>query len=124
MTPRVPATPAALLFTQQELGGPIVENESIVAIPAAASEVFLNGNGDRVGLVLINVGSFVIYVGVTPGNLNLGQGIPLPSGGGAMTLTVRDDFTLPSRAWYAYSPNNSSLYVLELIRFKQIEAVG
>lgn len=111
-----PSIGAALQFTQEELGGPCTENESY-PVCQTTSTVIAQGNGDRVGLIVMNLGS-------NPINLSL-QGIPSATGGillagngGVLGMTVRDDFTLPARQWNAIATGGTSqMYVLEIIRY-------
>lgn len=110
------STSAALLFTEQELGGPCVENESYPVISNSAS-VIAQGNGDRVGLLIMNLSVNNINVS-TQGNVTANSGILLPAAGGYLSINVRDDFTLPSREWSGIGTGLScQLYVLEIIRF-------
>lgn len=107
---------AALLFTEQELGGPCVENESYPVAQTTPS-VCVMGNGDRVGLTIINLGSNQVNIGIL-GLVSSASGILLLPGGGSVSMTVRDDFTLPTRGWNMVSQGGTSqLYVLEIIRF-------
>lgn len=117
------STSAALLFTEQELGGPCLEQESIVTVTTQIAQA-INGNGDRVGLLMINLGTNQINIGLTSA-LSSTQGILLPAAGGFFSMTVRDDFTLPSRAWFALAQiGSSTLYVLEVIRFTSNQVGG
>lgn len=110
------APSAALLFTQEELGGPCVENESYPVASGNVSSVIM-GNGDRVGMVIINLGSNPVYISLNS-TVSTTQGILLAANGGLITMTVRDDFTLCSRQfWAVTSANTSQLYVLEIARF-------
>lgn len=116
MTPQY-ATSAALLFTEQELGGPCVENESQVNVAATVTQLCL-GAGDRVGLVFINIGTQDVYIALSASVASF-NGIFLSANGGSVSLTVRDDFTLTSRAWYAVANGGmGSVYVLEVVRFR------
>jgi hypothetical protein len=107
---------AALQWAEQDLGGPLVENESNIATSVVAS-VAIQGNGDRVGLVFVNNGSSDLLIGLQP-NISATVGIRLVANGGAISMNVRDDFTLPSRQWYVIAVSGTpQLYVLELSRF-------
>lgn len=112
--------PAALLFTEQELGGPCYEQDGVVNVGTAIA-ASIQGNGERVGILMINQSPFDMYVSLTSA-VSTSQGILLGANGGLLSFTVRDDFTLPTRQWFAVCPgaNGQSLYVLEIIRYKQI----
>jgi hypothetical protein len=117
-TPFVYATSAALLFTEQELGGPCTEVESDVAVLQSTLTSICLGNGDRVGLVLMNVANNDAYISTNPLTTQP-NGILISANGGAITLTVRDDFTLPARQWFAFAPAGlTQVHVLEIVRFK------
>ena len=116
MTPNTKvAIGAARQYTQDQLGGPCVENESAPTSTATVS-VAVDGNGDRVGLLIVNLGSNVVYIGLSSA-VSATNGIELAGSGGLASFDVRDDFTLPSRRWWCISPTGSSqLYVLEINR--------
>lgn len=112
------STSAAQRFTEQELGGPCTEVESYVTVSVGGT-IVAKGNGDRVGLFIMNISSDAAYIGLL-GSPNLNQGLYLAPNGGSLSLTVRDDFTLPTRQWAATpSANSPILYVLEIVRFTQ-----
>ena len=108
---------AAMQFTEKELGGPVVETENVVAVDSTPVRL-VAGNGDRVGLVVINLGAANAYVALSSVPSS-SLGLLLGSTGGNMALTVRDDFTLTSREWWAVVPAGGpcNLYVLEYSRF-------
>lgn len=118
MTPTY-STSAALLFTEQELGGPCLEQDSQVAVTTTPS-IILQGNGDRVGLLMINLGVNNVFISLDS-SVASNNGIQLASGGGLISMNVRDDFTLPSRAWYGLAITGAVfMYVLEIIRYKSL----
>lgn len=117
MTPELLSTSAALRFTEEELGGPCTEIETTF-LNFSANTVIAQGNGDRVGLIIMNIGNTVANVGLL-GAPNANNSLQLQAGGSIISLNVRDDFTLPSRQWSASgSLGPVTLYVLEIIRFK------
>jgi hypothetical protein len=107
---------AAIEYTEKLLGGPVVENESYVSIGTSLT-VAIDGAGDRVGLVIVNQAITDVYIGTRP-DISATQCIRLTGNGGSITLNVHDDFTLPTRRWYAISATGTViLYVLEILRF-------
>lgn len=111
------ATPAALAFTEAELGGPCYEVESSPATAAVVAQIVPN-NGDRVGLLIVNISGNSTVIGVTSA-VGQSKGIPLAAGGGFFSCNVRDDFTLPAREWLSFgNAVASNLYVLEIIRYR------
>lgn len=111
------AKPAALEFTEQELGGPCYEQDSQVAYNNSTTTVLVGNNGDRVGLLIFNQSAGDITVGLL-GSLTFGNGIILPANGGSLTLNVRDDFTLAARQWFVCSNTGGLVTVLEIIRYR------
>lgn len=103
-------------YTEKVLGGPVVENESFVALTTFPSQI-IGGNPDRVGLVISNFGNSDLRLAPTSAGVVLG-GITVPANGGSVSINIRDDFTLPSRTWFgAGATANTNLYVLEYVRF-------
>lgn len=120
-TPQGFSTSAALLFTEQELGGPCTEIESLIVVPTTPGIVLAGGNGDRVGLIIMNLGGNDIFLSLQ-GVASSSNGMRITNTGGSVSLTVRDDFTLTSRQWSACTSGSTSLvYVLEIIRFRSME---
>lgn len=69
---------------------------------------------------MINLGANDINVGLNSG-VSSSQGILLTAQGGLISMTVRDDFTLPSREWFGRAIDApSQVYVLEIVRFTNI----
>jgi hypothetical protein len=114
---------AALTWTQGEYGYLIQEVETfptlgLVTAPAAN---VVGNNGDRLALVIVNVSVNDIYVSIAP-SVNIGFGIKLLASGGSLTMNVRQDLTLPSRAWFGISAGltTATIYVLELIGWRKL----
>lgn len=106
---------AARAYAESNLGGPCDEVESYPIAIATVTAV-CQGNGDRVGLMIMNVGPNPIFLGLLP-SVSAAGGLSLAALGGVMILNVVDDFTLPTRTWYAIAPTgNSALYVLQIVR--------
>ncbi len=108
---------AALRITEEISGGLIEENETLVVTGTVQVEAVPN-DPDAVSLLMINTGSnpVMISLGTRPSSVN---GISLLPFGGLISLTIKDDFLLPSRAWFCISPAGASyLYVLRLRVYK------
>lgn len=109
------ATGAARQYTEDQLGGPCNEAESFPTATTAITTL-VHGNGDRVGLIFMNLGANPVNVGLTSA-AGPNNGILLSANGGVLGMSVRDDFTLPSREWFVLATGgNSQMYVLELVR--------
>lgn len=111
----VRTTGAARWWTENQFGGPTRENETNPNIQTTATIVVKN-NPDRVGLIIVNLGANDVYIALNNG-VSSTNGIKLPASGGNVTMTVRDDFTLPAREWDGIGNGGASLvYVLEEIQ--------
>lgn len=107
---------AAMQYAQDQLGGPLVENETNPASSATPS-VAIDGNGERVALIMVNNGANDIFVAVSAA-VGASFGVRLGANGGNVTMNVRDDWTLPTRRWWMVSPSGASnLYIVELYRY-------
>lgn len=112
--PPVRTTGAARHYAEQEIGGPTREQESFPTVQTTVG-VFLNNNGDRVGLTVFNNSTNPVWIGVSS-NVAINVGINLPAGGGGVSLTLRDDWTLIGHEWYAIASTAPvQIYVLETI---------
>lgn len=115
---------AALNFVQVYLGYLINEVESFPTLNTGnPTAPFLAGNADRVGLLFCNFGNNLVQLSTNPSVLTSG-GILLNSNGGIISMNVRDDFTLPARAWWGAATSVAqAIYVLELIAAAPLPAV-
>jgi hypothetical protein len=114
---RVFSVGAARAWAEKEYGGPLAEIESTPTVQNAAT-LIAGGNGDRVGLIIMNIGTQNIFVGLRASFVVLQAGILLPANAGVLAMNVRDDGTLPSREWWASSilGGPSAVQILELVR--------
>jgi hypothetical protein len=111
----VVAVGAARAYAEKIFGGPLTEQETNPTCGISAT-VLIDGNGDRVGLVIVNQGANNVFIstGPAPSTTN---GILLSSSGGSVTMDVTKDFTLPTRRWYGIANGGTSaMYVLEILR--------
>ena len=107
---------AAQSFIEGELGGPTSEEESEV-VTAAAFVTLCANDPEAVVLLLINLGSNAVYIGLQD-DVSETKGIYLAANGGSVSMAIRDDYTLPTRQWFAVSPSGAStVYVLRLRRY-------
>jgi hypothetical protein len=114
---------AARTYTEQQLGGPVTEIETVTAASTAAAKL-LSNSPDRVGLVIMNLGSTNVFVSLAS-NPSANLGILLAPNGGSISLTVKDDFTLCSREWYFSSASATpNVYTLEYVRVLYSGALG
>ena len=107
---------AALSYWRDLFGGVAVENENTISVSTSVLSA-INGNGDRMGLLLMNLGSANSFVAISSA-VSATFGVLLGANGGFIAMNVRDDFTLQTRQWWAVCPAGgpSTLYTLELTR--------
>lgn len=106
---------AALEYAEKLLGGPLNEVDSNPTVNTSVA-IAVQGNGDRLGLVMINSGANDIMLALDSG-VSSTNGIRLGANGGSVSMNVTQDFTLCTRAWYALSLLGASqLTVIELYR--------
>lgn len=115
---------AALQFAIATLGGPLFEQEkSLTVSNISPGTVVVDNNGDRVGLIFVNMGATdcLLTLGTdTTGTL----GIRIVASGGIAALNVRDDFTLCARRWIGTAVSApATVYVLEFIRYNKTESM-
>lgn len=114
MTPTI-AVGAARQYSAVLLGGPIHEQDSNPTCNTTAT-VLIDGDGDRVGLVIVNQGANNVFISIDS-NVGTTNGILLGSSGGSVSMDVTRDFTLPARRWWGIaSGGTSKCYVLEILR--------
>lgn len=113
---------AALTNTQQRLGYLVNQIESFPTLGTTPPTApFIGNNADRVGLIIVNVSLNPVFIGVSQATVQATNGILLNPSGGAVTMQVRDDWTLPSSAWWGEATGGSAqIYVLELIGWKAL----
>ena len=123
MTPKYSYTVgAALMWSQRQLGHLLQQNESNPTILNTATQIVPN-NADRLVLVVMNVSASNVTVALNAG-VTTTNGIIIVANTGALIVEVRDDFTLPSFAWWVISAGASSvIYVLELIASVELPGV-
>jgi len=106
---------AARTYTDGQLGGPTLDIISNPSILVTVTSVVQN-SPDRVGLIIFNTGANDIYISILA-TVSTTFGIRLPANTGAVTMNVRDDFTLPSQPWYAVASGGTSVItVVETVR--------
>jgi len=107
---------AAYTYVQNLFGGPTLETDVTVSVGTNAIELS-KGNGDKLGLVIVNLNSVDMFVAPDP-NVSSSLGIRLGANGGAVTMDVTKDFTLPSRSWWGVmvSAPSGNVFVVEYIK--------
>ena len=107
---------AAAQWLAGEYGGPVEEREALKTTGVTSVSVS-NNDPEAVQILFVNVGANTINLGLSVA-MAVSGGIILSAGGGAVSMSLRDDGTLPTREWFARSAAGaSSLYVLRIRRF-------
>lgn len=104
-------------FIAKEFGG--VAEVLATAVQMNTTVINIVGNDpDALGLTIINLGTGNVYV--APTNLvSTTNGIVLTPTGGSVSLTVRDDLTLPGYDWWGIAPSGANqLFVLRARRLR------
>jgi len=90
---------AAQSYIEGEFGGPTEELESEVNATTTATSVVGN-DPEALALTLINLGANTAWL-LFEDTVSTTRGLLLNANGGYVSLTVRDDQTLPTRRWWA-----------------------
>lgn len=114
--------PAPVIFLRDRFGGDFEESDAVTNVGVVAVQVVPN-DPESVALTLVNTGSANIYV--APNNqVSASAGIILFPGG-SVSLTVRDDATLPAREWWALAAAaGQTLYSVRLRRYVSTALAG
>lgn len=105
---------AALSIIQKQYGWILREVESVPNV-ALTPTLIAPQNGDRVGLVIANLGSSNLIIDISS-SVSINQGIQLNSSGGVVSFNLRDDMTLTAHEWWAIQATVAqNCFVLELI---------
>jgi len=98
---------------KREYGGLIQEREAEF-VTGAGFQQALQNDPDAVAVTFVNFGAFDIFLALRQ-TAPASSGVRLVPNGGSVSLTLRDDLTLPAHEWFAASPGGaSSLYSLRL----------
>lgn len=99
----------------KQFGAPVqvLQNPLVTQVETTITRLVKN-NPNRVGLTIINLGGYPIYLTPTPDPATT-KGIYLNSNGGALALNVNEDLILPSYEWYAIAATASACYVIEVV---------
>jgi hypothetical protein len=109
---------AAMQYAIGQLGGPLFEQQTDnIAIAISGSNLIVDGNGDRVSLIIFNTDNNDVFISTNP-IPGTTSGIRLNANGGFVSMNVRDDFTLPTRRWYGQAIGSPShVSAIELNRY-------
>lgn len=89
------------------------ENPEVAAVGVAATLILRNHPG-RVAFTIINLSANNIYIAPNPA-VAATLGVFVAPGGGFVSVSMDEDFTLPTREWYAIAAGaGSAIYILSL----------
>lgn len=107
---------AAAEFLRDRYKGELSEEETSATVGTGVSTV-IEGDADRLGLLLLNLSANTVYVSIN-NDVSSTNGIRLGANGGSVALNVTDDGMTQTRTWYGLATGaGSAVYVLELKRF-------
>lgn len=100
---------------EQKLGASIVEyvNREVSQIPATAG-IIAKQDAGRTSLIVVNLGATDAYIAPFP-RVSSSLGIFVAAAGGSVRITMEDDYTLPTKAWYGISSAATACLILELV---------
>jgi len=101
---------------EDELGVAVGTNENPEITQSTTSVLTLfRQNPNRVAAVVVNLSSNVMFISPS-GDASTSKGIRLGPNGGSVSLTWRDDFTLPAKEWTIVSDTGTNnLFSLEVL---------
>lgn len=88
-----------------------VENPLTGTVGAGVTRILAN-NPDRFEAIIVNYDTKLMRVGTTR-DVSATRGIPLDPSGGFAVLTADDDGEMVGWAWYIYSEDGGTIYILE-----------
>ena len=107
---------AAAEYLRTRFKGELTELEATVLIGTSVGTV-IDSDPDRLGLLVMNLSSNVVYIGIE-NNVSATNGIRLSASGGSISFNVEDDGMILTRTIYGIATGaGSSVYILSLSRF-------
>lgn len=107
---------ASVLYLRDVFGGDFEEAESNVSVGTSVTQLTQN-DPECISLTMINLGTADVYI-KPKNNVSTTSGILLTASGGNVSMDVRSDATLPSKAWFAVSGTaGQEVYVLKIRRY-------
>lgn len=112
---------AAAQYIEKEYGGAYEEQDGTVSVATTATRI-VGSNPDCLALTIINVGANAVYIRPY-NNPSTSAGIVLQASGGSVSFTVRDDLTLPGRAWWGIADTAASdVFFVRVNRFSSFKS--
>ena len=91
----------------RETYGGLFEEATVNKAVTAANVSIGGGNPECVSVTFVNTGANPAYLWLD-NTVSAANGILLAANGGFLSLTVRDDMTLPTRDWHAVAPSGNT----------------
>lgn len=117
-----PPLSAPVLFLRDRFGGDFEQADGTVSVATGGTQLTQN-DPECVALTFVNNGTDTVWL--TPNNSAAADvGLQLLPGG-SVSLTVRDDATLPTREWWgAANSSTQSVYYLKIRRYVTVSQAG
>lgn len=107
---------AAAEYLRNRFKGELSEVEATATIGTTVGTV-IDSDPDRLGLLVMNLSTNTVYVGIE-NNISATNGIRLGPSGGSISFNVEDDGMILTRRIYGLATGaGSSVYTLSLSRF-------
>lgn len=114
-----PQMTAVEQYIRDQFAGAFAGLPKEVSIATSSTSIVPN-NFERLGLVLVNLGSYNVYV-KPASDVTTTSGILLAKLGGFISMNVRDDLVLPAYSWYGIADGGASdIFVVEVNRYQAI----
>jgi hypothetical protein len=97
-------------YLSKEYEGLFIESETIFTLGLSTLQI-APADPERVWILIINTGNVIVSVASQETILASVGGIFLNPFGGGVAFYLRDDFTMPTRPWFAFSGVGGSVQV-------------
>lgn len=116
-------TGAAANYASLKYGGPVAEKHGVESIGTTAEQLFGN-DPDRLAVIVINMGTSLVYAGPDQG-VGAANGIYIGANGGSMILQVEPDLILPTITWWFVAEGvASNVFWQQVRRFSSSDLEG
>lgn len=92
-----------------------INQQPVVTQLETTDTLFLRADPNRLAFVVLNLGATNIHVKPN-GGVTATNGIALVAGTGSLSLTLEDDFSLPTLEWHGIATTGAvAIFVLEVL---------
>jgi len=104
---------AVLELIMTEFGGRAIPYVDVKDVSTTPIQI-VKRNPNRAGLLIQNIGSYNVYIGLKP-DVSPTNGLLLMSNGGSLSVYWKEDGYLVTEEYWAVAPASTRLYIQELI---------